>query len=392
MAIKKTKSRSTGVRFKEHPTRKHQGKPDRYYTIRYKVGGKLYEEGLGWATEGWNDEKARDIRADLMQAKKTGEGAATLSEKRQISKTRKEEEKAAFEQAKKDFVSFASFFDSVYFPASSAHKTKGTNQRELSILNFWLKPAIGAMPLKEITADHLEALRQAMTRADRTPRSIQYTLAIVRQVYSEAKRTGHFTGPSPTEKMRKTKLGDNKRVRFITKEEEKILFDELQRRSTTIYRIAFFSLYTGARAGEVFALKWGDIDFANEIVRFRDTKNKESRSVHLTSGVLSLLKEIGIGKASERVFNKRGGGQIETVSRAFERAVAATGLNDGVDDSRDKLVFHTLRHTFASRLVQAGVSLYVVKEMMGHKTLAMTERYAHLDEATFKAAIKKMEG
>ena len=55
-----------------------------------------------------------------------------------------------------------------------------------------------------------------------------------------------------------------------------------------------------------------------------------------------------------------------------------TKLNEGITDPRDKVVFHTLRHTFASWLVQAGVPLYTVQRLMGHKSIVMTQRYAHL--------------
>ena len=60
-------------------------------------------------------------------------------------------------------------------------------------------------------------------------------------------------------------------------------------------------------------------------------------------------------------------------------------------DTRDKVVFHTLRHTYASWLVQNGVDLYTVKELMGHSTLPMTERYAHLSKENLKNAVKKLE-
>jgi len=61
-------------------------------------------------------------------------------------------------------------------------------------------------------------------------------------------------------------------------------------------------------------------------------------------------------------------------------------LNEGITDRRDKLTFHSLRHTYASLLVQAGVDIYHVKELLGHSSIALTERYSHLSESTFKQA------
>jgi site-specific recombinase XerD len=66
-------------------------------------------------------------------------------------------------------------------------------------------------------------------------------------------------------------------------------------------------------------------------------------------------------------------------------------LSKGIEDKRQKVVFHTLRHTYASWLVERGADLYTVKELMGHKTLAMTERYSHLGENTLKQAVSRLD-
>ncbi|MDR1235623.1 MAG: tyrosine-type recombinase/integrase [Holosporaceae bacterium] len=88
-------------------------------------------------------------------------------------------------------------------------------------------------------------------------------------------------------------------------------------------------------------------------------------------------------------------GSIKSVSSSFSRAVESPGFNKGVDDPRQKVVFHTLRHTYADWLVMSGVDLYTVQKLMGHSTIAMTERYSypapnHLKKAVgmFVAALK----
>ena len=91
------------------------------------------------------------------------------------------------------------------------------------------------------------------------------------------------------------------------------------------------------------------------------------------------------------VFADRNGKEIGKVSNAFDRAVKELGFNNGITDPLNKFTFHCLRHTFASWLVQNGVDLYTVKELLGHSTLAMTERYSHLAKDTLKNAVKKLE-
>lgn len=80
----KVKTQYPGVRYYEHPTRKQRnGQPDRYYSIRYKKDGRTIEEGMGWATEQWNAEKAHNILNKLKENRKIGSGPQSLSEMRQ---------------------------------------------------------------------------------------------------------------------------------------------------------------------------------------------------------------------------------------------------------------------------------------------------------------------
>jgi site-specific recombinase XerD len=97
------------------------------------------------------------------------------------------------------------------------------------------------------------------------------------------------------------------------------------------------------------------------------------------------------GNNNELVFQAKGGKKIDRVSRSFDRVVDALGLNKGITDPRQRVVFHTLRHTYASWLVEGGVDLYVVKELLGHSVISMTERYAHLGANTLQAAVNTFE-
>jgi site-specific recombinase XerD len=97
------------------------------------------------------------------------------------------------------------------------------------------------------------------------------------------------------------------------------------------------------------------------------------------------------GGQNEIVFKDKKGMRVKQVSNSFDRAVRDLKFNEGVTDRRQRVCFHTPRHTFASWLVEAGTDLYTVKELMGHGTLAMTERYSHLSENTCRAAVRKLE-
>ncbi len=94
---------------------------------------------------------------------------------------------------------------------------------------------------------------------------------------------------------------------------------------------------------------------------------------------------------SPLVFPSRVGNVRDEISKVFPKAVAELGLNDNATDHRDKVVFHTLRHTFASWLAQKGVPLHTLAGLMGHKTTIMTQRYAHLSPEGMKAAAMLIE-
>jgi site-specific recombinase XerD len=121
------------------------------------------------------------------------------------------------------------------------------------------------------------------------------------------------------------------------------------------------------------------------------TKSGKTRAAIMTQAVKDMLASRNSGGHHDLVFPGRRGVKIVQISDSFNRAVTALGFNKGVEDDRQKVVFHTLRHSYASWLVESGVDLYTVKELMGHGVIAMTERYSHLSEDTLKRAVATME-
>lgn len=95
--------------------------------------------------------------------------------------------------------------------------------------------------------------------------------------------------------------------------------------------------------------------------------------------------------ASDLVFKDSNGNKIKKISKTFNRTVEGLKLNKGVTDSRDKVIFHTCRHTFASWHVQNGTDLYTVKELLGHSTIQLTERYSHLRPDGLKSAARNFD-
>lgn len=111
----------------------------------------------------------------------------------------------------------------------------------------------------------------------------------------------------------------------------------------------------------------------------------------MTQDLNDILANRKKGNNDELLFINSKGNQFKETPKTFKEIVDQTGLNNNINDRRQKVVFHTLRHTYASWMVQNGIDLYTVKELMGHSTLAMTERYAHLAKENLKNAVKMFE-
>ncbi len=389
------KSGTPGIRYRSHTIRKHGVKFDRYFSIRYRVNGKQKEEGLGWASAGWTEKRAAVTLSELKANKTTGSGPLSLGEKRQIERDRRAEESKKKEAERKANITFAEIFTDYYLPVSKENKGSKSWKREEQIFRLWVNPLVGKKPMREIAPFHLEKIKKSMSRAGRAPRSIQYMLATVRQIFNYALANSLYHGPNPAAgRGVKRPTIDNRRTRFLTNEEAAVLLSELSKRSTDVHDMALFSLHTGSRAGEVFSLTWGDVDLFTGTALLRDTKSSKNRPLYLTDDVKKILagRKSTDSKKTDLVFPDKNGNKIVQISKTFYRIVDELQLNVDVADRRDKVTFHTLRHTYASMLVQKGVDIYHVKELLGHSSIALTERYSHLSESTLKHAALMIQG
>lgn len=383
MPVKWISTNFPGVRCYKHKTRKHGVTYDKYFAIRYQKDGKRKEEGLGWSSEDWSAEKAALELAALKKASRTGKGITRLSEKRKRIKELKE-------RKAKESVTFKEFFKKVYYPQAQADKDPQSYKRENGLFNIWINPIIGALPFRDIAPIHLEKIKRNMTKAEKSPRSVQYCLAVIRQVFNHAFRNSVFNGDNPVKKVKMPKV-DNKRLRFLTREEAKTLLEAVKKKSTEMWETCLISLHCGLRASEIFRLTWVDIDTESTRITVKDSNNTRTRYAYMTNWVRGILMVKKIGKPNDLLYPSPGGGQRREIPRIFEKVVKDLKFNEGITDRRDKIVFHSLRHTYASWLVQSGESLYVVKERLGHSTMAMTERYSHLAPGNAERTVKTIE-
>lgn len=376
-----------GVFYRE---RDRKGKKDKYFVIRYRVHGKQTEEGLGWGSDGWNAKKASLAIGELRKNHSTGDGPTTLRDKRKMAKDREEAEKDRLAKEAKANKTFSEIFESAYFPLALADKKKLSTNRERSLFKNWISPEIGSLSLAQVQPWHLEKIKKSLADAGLSPRTGEYAMATIRQVFNYAKRNGLFKGDNPVSSV-KIPRSDNKRLRFLTHSEAMNLLTALKERNRALYGMVLLSLHSGLRAGEIRSLKWADVDLERKTLTLKDTKSGRTRTAFLTADGVAMLKERQKQSPENPVFQGRGGEMLTEISRIFNEVVNSLGFNEGISDRRQKVVFHTLRHTYASWLVEQGIDLYTVKKLMGHCTIGVTERYAHIANGTLLKAVHAFE-
>ena len=201
------------------------------------------------------------------------------------------------------------------------------------------------------------------SKATTKPATVNREIALLKHMYSKAIEWGKCRENS-TKKVKLLK-GEVKRVRFLMPDEIQTLLSNCK---NYLKPIVIVAVHTGMRKGEILSLKWEQVNLEQRIITLHDTKNSERRDIPMDETVKITLQEIE--KTGPCVFSNGDGESLGDWRHAFEGAVRRSGIED--------FHFHDLRHTFASNLVMAGVDLMTVKELMGHKDLTMTLRYAHL--------------
>jgi integrase len=244
-----------------------------------------------------------------------------------------------------------------------------------------IQSVFGSKRLDEISPLALERYRRQRQKAGRSDVTINRELAFLRNLYTMA-ITWDKAIENPVKKV-KLARENNEKLRILSSDEETRLLDQC---GTQLKPLVITALNTGFRSSELLSLTWADVDFLSGSVTVRAAyaKNGESRSVPMNKVLTEILRTIKIGDSMlESVFRSTHGTPYRSFRSAFERSVRKANIED--------VTFHSLRHTFASRLVMAGVDLPTVKELMGHKNINMTLRYTHPSSRHKQNAVNALE-
>lgn len=220
---------------------------------------------------------------------------------------------------------------------------------------------LGPRRLDEVTSWEIERYRSRRLGQGAAVATVNLELALLKHMLGFAVRRGYLSkNPS-----REVKLGrvEDRPFRILSEVEEDAL---LAQAGPGFRALLVVALRTGLRRGELLALEWRDVDTLRAQLVVRQSKSGRVRHVPLEGDALLALS--ALAREGERVF-PYAGVDASKVNRELARAVRLSGI--------PPLRFHDLRHTFASRLVMAGVDLPAVQELLGHSSIATTRKYAH---------------
>lgn len=401
MAREFKKTNHAGLRYFEHDTRKHGKKKDRYYTIRFRLDGKLYHYGVGWLSDGIPEairkeepnlgfedyclKLLRQYKANV----KTGTGPKSPKEKRDIEQAKRDLAEQERQQAEKENVTFGQFMTGTYLPQSKLDKKAKTHEIEAMLYERHMADIIGPLPFSDISAFHLEKIKKTMTDKKLSARTIQYVLQIIRHAFKRAKDNKIFDGDSPTKAVKWPKP-DNMKLRYLTIDEAENLLAALATKSQTLHDAALLSLHCGLRFGEIAALTWPCVNLEQGTLAILNAKTG-SRTAYLTERAKAMLEgrlqnQKKNKKRDKLIFPKRSGkkGVMIQASKVFRDTIDELKLNEGITDRKQQVTFHTLRHTYATHLYESTHDLYLTQRSLGHATGTMTARYAKMSESRLR--------
>ena len=252
----------------------------------------------------------------------------------------------------------------------SEHVTKRASQRSYVGYARRLRGFFGdGTPLADITPRLIAEYKSQLFADELAPASVNRHLATLKKAFNLAVREWEWCQRNPVLSV-SMERERNGRDRWLTIEEESRL---LAACAPGLRDIVQFALGTGMRMGEILSLSWRGVDLTRRTVMLFHSKNGERRTIPLNQTVLNIIKERGKVRSlrTDLVFPSQANTPLESghLRRAFRLALKKARIED--------FHFHDLRHTFATRLVQAGIELYKVQRLLGHKSPIMTQRYAH---------------
>jgi integrase len=266
------------------------------------------------------------------------------------------------------------------------------HRKQKQIMQWWqdrlgdyslsaITPAMVAEKRDELLTENIGTDKEPRRRS---PATANRYLAALSKAMSDAVREWHWLNENPVKRVTK-ETEPQGRVRYLSDDERAALLKACQESPLKpLELIVLLAITTGMRKGEILGLRWPDVDLKRRIAVLHKTKNSERRAAPLVPRVAELLQEHAKVRRldTDLVFARAGNDGPLEIKHRFEEALAKAKI--------ENFRFHDLRHTAASYLAMSGATPPEIAAVLGHKTLAMVKRYAHLSDAHTGAVVERM--
>ena len=325
---------------------------DQSFFIRYKRNGKSVEEKAGRSNQGWNAEKAYQLRTERMS------GTSAAGNELQSNSDLLSQQDWTFSKIFSEYLRLR-------------NKLKGRANDIYRFKNYLEKEFANITP-SCVTQDDIERFKYNLQNRELKPATIRHVLELLRRLANFAAKNNLCSGLSFKIQMPKV---ENYKTEELTNAQLQKLMQVLEEESDIqVSNLVRLALYTGMRRGELFNLNWGDIDFYNKTITVKSDKKGDQPTIPLNEMAEKVLVEHAhTENGSKFVFPGRGGKKRTECKRPLLRIRKKAGLPD------DFRILQGLRHVYASMLVSSGkVDLETLQSLLTQKSPLMTQRYAHL--------------
>ncbi len=255
-----------------------------------------------------------------------------------------------------------------YYKEYSPKKAATTHKRDKSLFHH-LNQYFGDSRLSEITPRVISAYKEVRKEEGAAPKTINLELGLMSHAFSMAMKEWEWVKTNPVLCVSRERA-DNIIERWLEIDEEDLLLDASPQ---WLKEIIIFAINTGMRQSEILKLKWRNVSLQRGTLYIYEQKNRGRDTLPLNGRVLAILKARHEVRPKNQifVFYSEAGTKLDSsnLRRAFNIAIEKAGI--------ERLRFHDLRHTFATRLIQNGIDIYTVQKLGRWRSISMVERYAH---------------
>jgi len=265
---------------------------------------------------------------------------------------------------------------------SAPNKAAGTHRRDQSLAAHVLR-AFGEVPLDQLRPAQLAEYKARRRAQGVAPKTLNDELGLLGHAYKLGMREWEWVTDNPVLKIAKEKVR-NLIERWLTPEEEQRL---LAASPPWLQEIILFALHTGMRRGEILTLQWTHVDLARRTLTILEQKNGARDTLPVNDTAMQVLQARAAVRTSQAAYVFVNGADHPRNARNLLRAFYAAMRKAEITRFR----FHDLRHTFATRLIQAGVDVYTVQKLGRWKTIAMVLRYAHHQPESLRSGAEVLD-